>query len=446
VTTNGGLIFLMGFLFLFFGYMGVPVAFALIASVLVVTAFTPVSLASMMAQLFNGMDTEALLAVPFFLLVGDLMTSANVTVRMIKLSQTMVGHLRGGLAQVVTIFSMFFAGISGSSAADVAILSRTLAPEMKREGYDLAFTAALIASASTMANLIPPSIMAVVYGATGNVSIGGLFLGGVVPGVFVGIGLMIYSFFFGPVGIKRQRATFGAFATATKEAAVPLMIPFIIMGGILTGQFTPTEAGIIAVAYIVFVAIPLLNRRHYIHLPRDMAMTGLLYSIPLITIGAASVFGWMLAYLRGPAVVSGWISSAAGGDPFLIMLLLVALFVVVGDFIDAIPAIIIFMPIIDDLTKNADINPVHMGVVIIVTLAFGLITPPYGLALLMASKFVGVRFSRAMLASFPIYIVFFAAIAFCIFFPEVVLWLPKHLLPESVGCFKNPSGAGYICP
>ena len=446
MTTNGGLIFLMGFLFLFLGYMGVPVAFALIASVLVVTAFTPVSLASMMAQLFNGMDTEALLAVPFFLLVGDLMTSANVTVRMIKLSQTMVGHLRGGLAQVVTIFSMFFAGISGSSAADVAILSRTLAPEMKREGYDLAFTAALIASASTMANLIPPSIMAVVYGATGNVSIGGLFLGGVVPGVFVGIGLMIYSFFFGPVGIKRQRATFGAFATATKEAAVPLMIPFIIMGGILTGQFTPTEAGIIAVAYIVFVAIPLLNRRHYIHLPRDMAMTGLLYSIPLITIGAASVFGWMLAYLRGPAVVSGWISSAAGGDPFLIMLLLVALFVVVGDFIDAIPAIIIFMPIIDDLTKNADINPVHMGVVIIVTLAFGLITPPYGLALLMASKFVGVRFGRAMLASFPIYIVFFAAIAFCIFFPEVVLWLPKHLLPESVGCFKNPSGAGYICP
>ena len=446
MTTNGGLIFLMAFLFLFLGYMGVPVAFALIAAVLVVTAFTPVSLASMMAQLFNGMDTEALLAVPFFLLVGDLMTSANVTVRMITLSQTMVGHFRGGLAQVVTIFSMFFAGISGSSAADVAILSRTLAPEMKREGYDLAFTAALIASASTMANLIPPSIMAVVYGATGNVSIGGLFLGGVVPGVLVGIGLMIYSHFFGPVGLMRQRATFGQFSTATKEAAIPLMIPLIIMGGILGGQFTPTEAGIIAVAYIVFVAIPLLNPRHFQHLPRDMAMTGLLYSIPLITIGAASVFGWMLAYLRGPAVVSGWISSAAGGDPFMIMLLLVLLFVIVGDFIDAIPAIIIFMPIITDLTQTTDINPVHMGVVIIVTLAFGLITPPYGLALLMASKFVGVRFSRAMFASLPIYVVFFVAIAFCIFFPEVVLWLPKHLLPESVGCFKNPSGAGYICP
>jgi tripartite ATP-independent transporter DctM subunit len=426
--------------------MGVPVAFALLAAVFFVTAFTPVSLASMVAQLFNGMDVEALLAVPFFLLVGDLMTSANVTVRMITLSQTLVGHLRGGLAQVVTLFSMFFAGISGSSAADVAVLTRTLAPEMDREGYDRAFTAALIASASTMANLIPPSIMAVIYGATGNVSIGGLFLGGVVPGVLVGIGLMIYSHFFGPVGIKRKRATFGAFTTATKAAAVPLMIPIIIMGGILTGKFTPTEAGVIAVAYIVFVAIPILNPRHLRRLPRDMALTGLLYSIPLITIGAASVFGWMLAYLRGPAVVSQWIANAAGNDPFLIMLLLVALFIIVGDFIDAVPAIIIFMPIIIDLTQHSEINPVHMGVVIIVTLAFGLITPPYGLALLMASKFVGIRFSKAMLASLPIYFIFFFAIAFCIFFPDVVLWLPKQLLPESVGCFKNPDGAGYLCP
>ena len=224
------------------------------------------------------------------------------------------------------------------------------------------------------------------------------------------------------------------------------MIPLIIMGGILTGKFTPTEAGVIAVAYILFVAIPLLNLRHVRNLPRDMAMTGLLYSIPLITIGAASMFGWMLAYLRGPAVVSDWIASAAGGDTLLIMLLLVLLFIIVGDFIDAIPAIIIFMPLIIDITQNADINPVHMGVVIITTLAFGLITPPYGLCLLMAAKFIGVKFSRAMLASLPIYIVFFVAIAFTIYFPDVVLWLPKQLLPQSVGCFPRPDGDGWICP
>src|SRR5213596_262810 len=226
--SSGLLLVLMGGLFLLLGYMGVPVAFAIIAGVLAATAFTPISFQSMVGQLFHGIDSETLLAVPFFLLVGELMSSADVTFRMIRLAQVLVGHLRGGLAQVVTLFSMFFAGISGSSAADVAVLTRTLGPEMKREGYDLAFTAALIASASTMANLIPPSIMAVVYGATGNVSIGGLFLGGVVPGVLVGIGLMIYSYFFGPVGVKRERATLGAFSVATKEAAVPLVIPIII--------------------------------------------------------------------------------------------------------------------------------------------------------------------------------------------------------------------------
>lgn len=446
MTSNGALIFLMGFLFLFLGYMGVPVAFALIAAVLVITTFTPVSLASMMAQLFNGMDVEALLAVPFFLLVGDLMTSANVTVRMIRLSQTMVGHVRGGLAQVVTLFSMFFAGISGSSVADVAVLTRTIAKDMAREGYDRAFTAALIASASTMANLIPPSIMAVVYGAVGNVSIGGLFLGGVVPGVLIGIGLMIYSYFFGPIGVMKKRATMREFAIAARGATLPTVIPVIIMGGILSGWFTPTEAGMVAAVYILIVLIPVLRPRHIAKLPRDFMHAGLLYSLPLGAVAAASAFGWMVAYLRGPDIVAGYIVSVAGNDPATIMFMLVVLFVIVGDFIDAVPAIIIFMPIINKLTEVGHINPVHMGVVIITVLVFGLITPPYGLSLLVASKYVGVPFSRALLRSLPLYIVFFATIAFTVLAPKVVLWLPKQFLPESVGCFKSPTGKGYICP
>src|SRR3989442_9639793 len=208
--SSGMLLVVMGGLFLLLGYMGVPVAFAIIAGVLVATAFTPISMQSMIGQLFHGIDSETLLAVPFFLLVGELMASSDVATRMIRLSQTLVGHLRGGLAQVVTLFSMFFAGISGSSVADVAVLSRTIAHDMAKEGYDRAFTAALIASASTMANLIPPSIMAVVYGATGDVSIGGLFLAGVVPGVLIGIGLMVYSYFFGPAGLIEKRPSFSA--------------------------------------------------------------------------------------------------------------------------------------------------------------------------------------------------------------------------------------------
>ena len=442
----GVILFIMAFLFLLLGYLGVPVPFALAAGVFVATMLTPISMQSMVGQLFNGLDSEALLAVPFFLLVGELMTSADVTRRMITLAQTLVGHFKGGLAQVVTVFSMFFAGISGSSTADVAVLTKTIAPEMDREGYDPAFTAALIASASTIANLIPPSIMAVVYGATGNVSIAGLFLGGVAPGVFIGIGLMIYSFFFGPVGVRKTRSSFGDVSEAVRRAALPLVIPVIIMGGILTGWFTPTEAGMAAVAYIVLIVIPFLRPAHIKSLPRDFVHAGLLYSIPMAAVAGASAFGWMLAYLRGPNVVAGWIETYAGTDPRTIMLLLVALFVIVGDFVDAVPAIIIFMPILLRLAELGNINSVHLGVVIVTTLAFGLITPPYGLTLLMASKFCNVRFSRALVRSLPLYAVFLAAILFTVFYPEIVLWLPKTLLPESVGCFKNPTGTGYICP
>jgi TRAP-type C4-dicarboxylate transport system permease large subunit len=175
-------------------------------------------------------------------------------------------------------------------------------------------------------------------------------------------------------------------------------------------------------------------------------MAGLIFSLPLITIGAANTFGWMLAYMRGAIVIADWITSIAGHDPHLIMLLLVLLFTVIGDFIEPVPTIIIFMPLVNTLTQVGDINPVHMGVVLIATLAFGLITPPYGLVLLMASKFVGVRFWHALRAALPIYVVFFATIAFTIFFPAVVLWLPKQVIPTSVGCFKAPEGPGYICP
>jgi len=444
--SNGLIVALMAGCFLLFGYMGVPVAFSLIAGVMIGTMLTPITLASIIGQLFNGIDTEALMAVPFFLLVGELMTSANVVIRIANLSQALVGHIRGGLAQVVTVFSMFFADMSGSMSADVAVLSRTMAKPMQAEGYSPAFTAALIAAASTIACLVPPSITSVVYGAVGNVSIAGLFLAGFAPAFMVGLGLMTYCYFFGPIGIKRRRSSFAQLATATKDASLTLVIPAILLGGILSGWFTPTEAGVIANVYILAIIIPVLNRKHFRHLWRDIVHAGMLYSLPLITVAAASAFGWMLAYLRGPMVISGWISDFAGNDPHLIMFSLVLVFTIVGDFIEPIPCIVIFMPIVAALCEAADINTVHMGVVLIVTLAFGLITPPYGLALLMASKFVGVRFPQALRAALPIYVIFFAVIAACIFLPNVVLFLPKHILPESVGCFKNPNGTGYICP
>jgi C4-dicarboxylate transporter, DctM subunit len=443
---NSAILLIMTALFLALGYLGVPVAFSLMAGVIVGTMLTPISLQSIVGQAFNGVDSEALMAIPFFLLVGELMTSANVVVRIAELSQALVGHIRGGLAQVTTVFSMFFSGMSGSSSADVAVLSRTMARPMAKEGYSPAFVAALIAAASTIANLVPPSIMAVVYGAVGNVSIAGLFLAGILPGLMVGLGLMLYCYFFGPVGFRRPRSSFRNLVAATRAAALPALIPVILLGGIMTGWFTPTEAGVVAVAYILIVVIPALNPRHLTSVWGDFMQAGLIYSLPLITIAAASAFGWLLAYLRGPIVVSAWIGDLAGGDPHAIMFLLVAVFTIVGDFIEPIPAIIIFMPVVNQLTDQASINGVHMGIVLIITLAFGLITPPYGLSLLMASKFVGARFSAALRASLPIYVIFFATIAFAIFFPSAVLWLPKTVFPESVGCFKAPDGARYICP
>jgi len=445
-VPNSLILIVMTVLFLVLGYLGVPVAFALTAGVMVGCLFTPITLQSIVGQMFNGIDSEALMAIPFFLLVGELMTSANVVIRIAELSQALVGHIRGGLAQVTTVFSMFFSGMSGSSSADVAVLSRTMAIPMWREGYQPAFVAALIAAASTIANLVPPSIMAVVYGAIGNVSIAGLFLAGILPGIMVGVGLMLFCYFFGPVGFRRKRASFGTLIGATRSAALPMLIPVILLGGIITGWFTPTEAGVVAIAYIVVVVIPFLTPRHLREVPRDFVSAGLIFSLPLFTIAAASAFGWMLAYLRGPIVVSGWIGAVAGTDAELIMFLLVLVFTIVGDFIEPIPAIIIFMPVVNQLTDTASINPVHMGIVLIVTLAFGLITPPYGLSLLMASKFVGVRFSGALRASLPIYVIFFVTIAFTIFFPDAVLWLPKKVFPESVGCFKAADASRYICP
>src|SRR6266851_4453728 len=413
MDSNSVAIIVMVGTFLYLGYQGVPVAFALAAGAFVTTAFfTKISLASMVGQMFNGINSLEFLAIPFFLLAGDMMTAANITERLIRLAQVFVGHFRSGLAHVVSLSSMLFAGISGSMTADVAAISTVVMPYMKREGYDPAFSAALVASASTIAAMVPPSIMAIVYGAVGNVSIAGLFLGGATPGLMVGVGLMVYSYLFGPPGIKKPRATLGQ----------------------------------MAVVYILVVLLPLMNRGHIRHLPRDFMEAAVLYSLPMSAVAAASAVGWLLAYLGGPDIVRGWIEGVAGDNRIAIMYMMVVVLTIAGDFLDGVPAIAIFMPIIVALTQLAHINPVHMGVLIIVSLAFGLITPPYGLILLLAATLAGVPFTRALRQSVPLYGIFFLVITLIILFPDVVLWLPRLVIPQSVGCFPNPGGPGFICP
>jgi tripartite ATP-independent transporter DctM subunit len=434
-------------LFLGLGYLGVPVAFAIIAAVIFGTWYTDIAYTSMANQLFNGVNSIPLLAVPFFLLVGELLTSSNITDRLIRLAQVFVGHIKGGLAQVVTLFSLVFSGVSGSSTADVAAMSKVMLPAMKKEKYDMANSAALIAAASTIANMIPPSIMAIVYGATGGVSITALFLGGVAPGLIVGIGLMAFSYFFGFRGVlPKPRATRSELANAVWRSLLPLGVPVIILGGILTGQFTPTEAGMAAVAYTVFILFPLIARGQLRHLFTDFKAVAILYTLPLLAVAAASAFAYIIAYLQAPQLASDAIANVAGDNGLVILLLLTGLLIIAGDFLDAIPAIVIFMPVIQALQQLGDLNPVHVGVVVVVTLAFGLITPPYGLSLLLSSSFAGVPFSKALARSVPIYGVFLLAILLVIIVPDIALWLPRQVVPEAVGCFAAPDGGGFVCP
>ncbi|MDP8999177.1 MAG: TRAP transporter large permease [Myxococcota bacterium] len=446
MENNSIAILVMVGTFLYLGYQGVPVAFALAAGAFITTAcFTNISLASMVGQMFNGINALEFLAIPFFLLAAEMMTAANITESLIRVAQVFVGHLRGGLAHVVSLSSMLFAGISGSMTADVAAISTVVMPHMKREGYDPAFSAALVAAASTIAAMVPPSILAIVYGAVGNVSIAGLFLGGATPGLMVGLGLMVYSYFFGPPGLRRKRAPLREMISASRAALLPLMIPIIIVGGVATGTFTPAEAGMIAVVYILVVLLPLLNRRHIKHLPHDFMEAAILYALPMSAVAAASAVGWLLAYLGGPEIVRGWIEAIAGENRIVIMYLVVIVLTIAGDFLDGIPAIAIFMPVIMALTKLGHINAVHMGVLVIVSLAFGLITPPYGLILLLSSTLAGVSFARAVRQSLPLYAIFFLVMTLIIVFPRFVLWLPRLVIPTAIGCFPGPSGA-LTCP
>jgi tripartite ATP-independent transporter DctM subunit len=341
---------------------------------------------------------------------------------------------------------MLFAGISGSSVADVAAIARILLPAMKREGYDVPSSAALIAAASTIANLIPPSIMAVVYGATGGVSIAAMFIGGILPGVMVGVGIMFYSYFFVKSNSERRsRAPVREMVRAGAGSFLPHLVPVIIMGGIHTGQFTPTEAGMVAVAYIIVVVIPLMARGHLRHIFRDFVNGGVIYALPMLAIAGAAAFAWLFTYLGGSAFVAQLMTDVAGDNPVAIMFSVVVVLVLMGQFIDAVPAIVLMMPILKSLQELGGINPVHMGLVAVVTLALGLITPPYGLSLLLSTSFAKVSYLSGVRKALPMYGIFVVVICIMVLLPDVALWLPRTFTPQGAGCF-TPPGGDMICP
>ena len=422
-------------LFSLFGFLvlaRVPVAFALgIACVPVFFFDARMTPTLLMYETFKSYNAFVILAVPFFLLAANLMNSAGITDRLIKLSQALVGRFPGGLGHINVVVSMFFAGISGSSTADAAGIGSLLIPAMKKQGYDTGFTVAITACSSVMGVIIPPSILMVVWGGLMSVSIGGLFLAGLVPGVMIAGSMMITVFVYAKIRHYPvdTRLSFGELLRAFGQAFFALMTPLIIVGGIVGGFVTPTEASVIAVVYSLGIGVMLYRTLPIRQIPKVLYESARFASISLFCIGTASAFGWILAYYKIPeaivAVVAGW------GFGFYGTALIVAVaFLIIGMFIDAIPAIIILGTVLWPVAEHAGLHSVHFAIIGVVALAFGLVTPPYGLCLMIACAIGEIKIVDVLRDVAIVLAPMVGVLLFVVFFPDVILALPRWVMPQ----------------
>ena len=408
---------------------GIPVAFCLaLTSLVVLLIIGNVPLHLIPQRMFTGMDSFPLMAVPFFILAGDLMNSAGITQRIVRFSNALVGHIRGGLAHVNIVASMFFAGISGSAVADTAALGSILIPAMEEDGYDLTFSAAVTASSSVIGPIIPPSIPVVIFALVGSVSVGGLFLAGVVPGVLIGFGLMGVAYVISRrknYGFKHPLVSLREFGSSFVGAFIPLLMPLIIMGGILSGVFTPTEAASVAVAYAVFVGFFILRTLKLKDLPGIFYRSMVTTSIILIVMACANIFAWILGTQLIPQKVALAITSLTT-NPYLFLLLINILLLIVGCFLEGLASIIILVPILLPLSQQMGIDPLHFGIIVVMNLMIGLITPPLGLCLFVCCSVARVDLIKLIRVSTPFILVEIGALMIVTYFPQIVLFIP-HL-------------------
>src|SRR5216110_2881620 len=376
----------------------VPVAFALGLACLPVLFIEPrLSPMVVFNTTFKAYNSFILLAVPFFLLTANLMNVGGITDRLVRLSRAMVGNFPGALAQINVLLSVFFAGISGSSTADAASQSKIFIDAQVKEGYGLSFSIAITAVSAVLAVIIPPSILMIVWGGVISTSIGAMYLAGFLPGLLIAAAQMatvhvyakIYRY---PV---YPRATLREFLYSAWILIPALLTAFIIVGGVLLGWFTPTESACVAVLYTVALSVFVYREMNLKHLYDSFVETGRLSSVALFCVGTASAFGWLLAYYQIPRAlldnVSTWGMGITRAGFFIAFV-----FLVVGCFLDAIPAIIIFGTILQPLAQSVGMNPIHFAIIGIVSLAFGLVTPPYGLCLMISCAVakVPIRFAQ----------------------------------------------------
>ena len=397
---------LLVILFVVMVAIGVPISFALgVVSFTGIFAIPDIPNTVVFTKMFNGLNSFTLLAVPLFILAANLMNEGESTEKLIDCCNALVGRFRGGLAYANVLVSMVFAGISGSSQADTAGVGKILIPSMEKDGYDKGTSVGVTAASSTLGSIIPPSITMVVYAGIANVSTGALFMSGMVPGILLGLAMM---FVIKLNSVKKNFPKGGAVALKDVARQVgqslpALLTPIILIGGIVSGLFTPTESAAVACIYALIVGIFFYRTIKVKNLPRILIETMKLSSLSLFALATANALGELLSYYQLNVFVQQFFVNMAGGK-LVFLLVVVVFFMFVGTFMDAVPAMILFVPIILPSATSLGISPVILGLIIIVTLALGLVTPPYGLCLLIASSISGITIEDAFKGALPYFL------------------------------------------
>jgi C4-dicarboxylate transporter DctM subunit len=411
--------------------LGIPVAVCMgLTTVVTFLVMGQSDILTMVAQRMYASTTSfTLLAIPFFILAGNLMNTGGITERIFRFARALVGHIWGGLGQVNVIASMIFSGMSGAAVADAAGLGMIEMKAMKDHGYDWRFSAAITAASSTIGPVIPPSIPLVIYGYLTEVSVGRLFLAGVIPGVLMGLALMIAVYF---VSKHRhyprdQRAAFKEIILSGKAAALPLMTPVIIVGGILSGQFTPTEASVIACLYALFLGLVVYRSITFKELPAIFWDT-LTHTIRIMfIISTAGFFGWLLILQRIPVQVITGLTNLSH-NPALVMLIIIVVLLIFGCFLEGIAVLLITIPIFQKIIVHFSIDPVQFGVVMTLASMIGLLTPPVGMCLYAVSSITGVSIGDLTKEMWPYLLGIFIVLLAVAFIPSISLWLPNLVM------------------
>ncbi len=404
----------------------VPIAFATGIAALSGIIATNVLPAMVLPQrMFFGVDSFVLIAVPLFILTGKLMEVGGITRDLLNLAKVMVGFLRGGLAYVNIVASMIFAGITGSASADTASVGSILIPTMIKNGYKKDFTVAVTATSSTIGVMIPPSISMVVYGVASSQSVGRLFLGGIIPGILVGLALMAVSYYYAKrdnYPVDERIPVKEAFIIVLKSIPALLSI-ILVIGGIISGIFTPTEAAGVGVFYSFILGVFYYKELKLRDIPEIIYDVSLTVGMAMLLVGAASALGWLCANQQIPQLLSSAVLSVTD-NKFLILLLINLLLLFVGTWLETTAAIIIFTPILLPIVTALGIDPVHFGVIMVVNLAIGLFTPPVGVCLFIACGIANISISKSLKALFPFFVATVLVLLLITYIPQLVMFLP----------------------